>query len=112
MQKFDALDRKDRRVLFVRELKPDEEGQARLLAELREAALAHAPRAQASFLLISPGGAAADGWIPLRIDDPRAEPWTGTPQIWDAALGGLGFRLERPASWGRSEQDPAAVAAR
>jgi hypothetical protein len=111
LQKFDALDRKDRRVLFVRELRAGEEGQQRLLGELREAALAHAARADARFLLISPGGAAADGWIPLRIDDPRSEPWTGTPQIWDTALAGLGFRLQRPPGWGKADRDPAAVAA-
>jgi hypothetical protein len=100
MAKFDALDRKDRRVLFVRELKAGEERRSRLLSELREAVLAHAPRAESRFLLISPSGAAAEGWIPLQIDDPTVEPWTGAPQIWDAALDGLGFRLQRPADWG------------
>ncbi len=99
-EKFDALDRKDRRVLFVRELKAGEAADVGAVADLREAVLAHAPKAEARFLLISPQGAQAEGWIPLAIDDPRAEPWTGTPAIWDAALGSLGFRLERPEGWG------------
>ena len=77
-------------------------------AKLREAALAHAPRAEARFLLISPSGAAAEGWTPLAIDDPRAEPWTGTPQIWDAALARLGLRLQRPDNWGEADALPAA----
>jgi hypothetical protein len=111
MQKFDALDRKDRKVLFVRELKPGEADSRTQLARLREAVLAHAPRAQAQFLLISPQGAQADGWVPLKIDDPRAEPWTGTPEIWDAALAGLGFRLERPAGWGQAEAARPAIQA-
>jgi hypothetical protein len=108
MAKFDALDRKDRRVLFVRELRAGEEADATTLAQLREAALAHAPRAEARFLLISPSGAAAEGWTPLAIDDPRAEPWTGTPQIWDAALARLGLRLQRPDNWGEADALPAA----
>ena len=101
MGKFDALDRPDRKVLFVRELKAGEGAEAGLLGQLREAALARAPRAESQFLLISPQDVRADGWTPLKIDDPRAEPWTGTPEIWDAALDGLGFRLERPPGWGQ-----------
>jgi hypothetical protein len=108
MKKFDALDRRDRKVLFVRELMAGEPGQAGRLAELREAALAHVPKADARFLLLSPRGVGAAGWIPLGIDDPRAEPWTGAPEIWDQALASLGFRLERPAGWG---QTPAAAPA-
>ena len=103
MNKFGALDRKDRKVLFVRELRAGEEGRAGRLGELREAVLAHAPKAEARFLLISRRGVAADGWTPLAIDDPRAEPWTGTPEIWDAALAGLDFHLERPAGWGQRD---------
>jgi Putative papain-like cysteine peptidase (DUF1796) len=109
MAKFDALDRNDRKVLFVRELRPGEERQRQTLADLREAVLAHAPRADSRFLLISPDGAPAAGWIALKVDDPRKEPWTGTPEIWDAALASLGFRLERPASWGRSDAISAAA---
>lgn len=95
MRKFEGLDRPDRKVLFVRELRPGEEAQAARIAQLREAVLARAPRAQTRFLLISRQGIGAEGWTPLAIDDPRPEPWTGTPEIWDAALGTLAFRLER-----------------
>jgi hypothetical protein len=98
MRKFDALDRADRQVLFVRELRAGEEAQTELIAQLREAVLAHVPRAQSRFLLISRQGVAAEGWTPLAIDDPMTEPWTGTPQIWDAALQSLEFRLERQQS--------------
>ncbi|MEI9965318.1 MAG: DUF1796 family putative cysteine peptidase [Caulobacteraceae bacterium] len=107
MDKFDRLDRPDRRILFVRELAREEEGETALIADLREAALAHAPRAEAAFLLISPGGVAADGWISLGIDDPVERPWTGDADLWDRALAGLGLRFERPPGWGR----PAGAAA-
>ena len=100
MEKFDQLDRPDRQVLFVRELTGGEQGDLAGIAALRQAALERAPKAEASFLLISPTGAEAEGWRALRIDDPVKEPWTGTPEIWDAALDGLGYRFERPQGWG------------
>src|SRR6185312_14173210 len=86
MQKFDLLNRPDRKVLFVRELMPKEEGDLAGIAALRAAALARTPRADASFLLISASGVQAPGWRALQIHDPLKEPWTGTPAIWDAAL--------------------------
>ena len=103
MAKFEQLDRPDRRVLFVRELKAGEDGDLAGIAALRSAALARAPRAEASFLLISRSGVEAPGWRALRIDDPVKEPWTGTPAIWEAALGPLGYRFERREGWGAAE---------
>jgi hypothetical protein len=100
MAKFDALDRPGRRVLFVRELMPEERDVEGPLADLREAVLARVPKALSEFLLISPQGVRAEGWTPLSVDDPVAEPWTGTPAIWDRALAGLGVRFERPPGWG------------
>lgn len=100
MEKFDQLNRPDRQVLFVRELMPDEQGDLAGIDALRQAALDHAAKAEASFLLISPSGVEAEGWRALRIDDPLKEPWTGTPEIWDAALDSLGYRFERPPGWG------------
>jgi hypothetical protein len=100
MQKFDQLDRPDRRVLFVRELTPAEQGEPGAIAALRDAVLDRTPRAEAEFLLISPSGARAEGWRALRIDDPVKAPWTGTPAIWDAALEGLGHSFERREGWG------------
>ena len=100
MEKFDQLNRPDRRVLFVRELTPEEQGDLAGIDALRRAVVARAPRGDASFLLISPSGVEAEGWRALQIDDPVREPWTGTPGIWDAALDGLGYRFERPPGWG------------
>jgi len=100
MQKFDQLDRPDRRVLFVRELMPAEQGDQGAIATLRQTVLDRAPRAEAEFLLVSASGVEAEGWRALRIDDPVKTPWTGAPAIWDAALGSLGFRFERPEGWG------------
>ena len=100
MEKFGNLDRPDRTVLFVRELTPGEETRPDLIAGLREAVLARVPRAQSTFLLISRTGVKAEGWISLRIDDPMEEPWTGTAEIWDAALGALGFSFGRREGWG------------
>jgi hypothetical protein len=51
------------------------------------------PQAECHFVLISPEGAAADGWEPLKIDDPAQEPWTGDEQLWDAGLATLGHRV-------------------
>ena len=100
MRKFDQLNRADRRVLFVRELMPREQGDRGGIAALRQAVLDRAPLAQAEFLLVSPQGVQAPGWRTLRIDDPLKAPWTGTPAIWDAALGGLGYSFERRPGWG------------
>jgi hypothetical protein len=103
MAKFDGLDRPDRKVLFVRELQASEETDLAGIAALRQAALDHTPRAQTSFLLISRTGAEAEGWRALKVDDPVTEPWSGTPEIWDAALGALDYRFERREGWGEFE---------
>ena len=106
MRKFDQLDRPDRRVLFVRELMVEEQGDLAAIAALRQAVLDRASQAQAEFLLVSPSGAKAPGWRTLRIDDPLKEPWTGTPAIWDAALDQLGYSFERRVGWGETEPPP------
>jgi hypothetical protein len=103
MDKFDQLDRPDRRVLFVRELMEREQGDLAGVAALRRAVLARTPRAEAEFVLISPSGIQADGWRALKIDDPVKEPWTGTPALWDAVLGQLDHRFERRPGWGKVE---------
>ena len=103
LEKFDVLNRPDRRVLFVRELKETEQSQLGLVKELRRTVIQRTPRAEASFLLISPRGVDVEGWIPLKIDDPTKEPWTGTPPIWDTALATLDFRVERRAGWGEDD---------
>ena len=103
MQKFDHLNRPDRKVLFVRELMADEQADVADIAALRQAVADRTPKAEASFLLISPSGVEAEGWRPLRIDDPLKEPWMGTPAIWDAALATLGYRFERRPGWGEVE---------
>jgi hypothetical protein len=103
MAKFDLLNRPDRRVLFVRELRKGEEGDLHGVAALRAAVLERAPRADASFLLISRTGMEAEGWRALKIDDPVREPWTGTPAIWDPALAALGHVFERREGWGEVE---------
>lgn len=100
MAKFDLLNRPDRSVLFVRELMPEEEGDAAAVADLRQAVLERTPRAQSRFVLISREGTPAEGWIPVRINDPVVAPWTGTPALWDEALARLGFRFERREGWG------------
>ena len=104
MEKFDQLNRPDRKVLFVRELRKEEEGDLRGVAALREAALTRVPRAEVSFLLISRIGMEAKGWRALKINDPITEPWTGTPAIWDAALETLGYSFERREGWGEVEK--------
>jgi len=104
MQKFDQLNRSDRRVLFVRELMAHEQGDLAGIAALRQAVLDRTPKAQASFLLISASAVEAEGWRPLRIDDPLKEPWQGTPEIWDAALATLGYSFERRPGWGELEK--------
>ena len=103
MQKFDQLNRPDRRVLFVRELMAGERDDLGGVAALRQAVLDRAPLAQAEFLLVSPSGVKAPGWRTLRIEDPVKEPWTGTPAIWDAALATLDCRFERRPGWGGVE---------
>ena len=103
MEKFDLLNRPDRKVLWVRELMPGEEAMPAALAALRLAARDRSPRAQSSFLLISASGVEAPGWRSLKIDDPVTEPWTGTPAIWDEALGSLGYGFERRPGWGEAE---------
>ncbi len=90
-------------MLFVRELKETEQSQLGLVKELRRTVIQRTPRAEASFLLISPRGVDVEGWIPLKIDDPMKEPWTGTPPIWDAALAALDFRVERRPGWGEDD---------
>jgi hypothetical protein len=92
MARFDALDRTGRRILFVRELTAGEVGRPRPLARLREAVLQRVPRAQASFLAITPEPAALDGWDVLPIDDPKPNPWQGDAAVWDAAFASLGHR--------------------
>jgi hypothetical protein len=94
MEKFDSLNRPDRRVLFVCELKESEAGDHEGIAALRQTALEHTPQAQTSFLLISPSGVRAEGWRSLQIHDPTRDPWTGTPEIWDGAFETLGYSLE------------------
>ena len=103
MQKFDLLNRPDRNVLWVRELRHSEEMRPAAIAALRQAVLDRLPRARSSFLLISASGREAPGWRGLKIDDPVKEPWTGTPEIWDAALGALGHSFERRPGWGEVE---------
>ena len=96
MSKFDELDSKRRRVLFVRNLSRDEEGDPAACEALRQAVIKRVPRADPEFLLISSTGVSAEGWIPLKIDDPSKEPWSGDAVVWDTALSTLGFRLHRP----------------
>lgn len=96
MARFDDLDPKQRTVLFVRTLMASEEGDAAAFEELRRAVIARVPRARPEFVLISRTGIAAEGWIPLKIDDPSTERWSGDPVVWDTALSTLGFHLHRP----------------
>ena len=103
MQKFDLLDRPDRKVLFVRELMAEEQADQTGIAALRQALLLRTPRAQTSFLLISPAGVEAPGWRALKVDDPVREPWTGTPALWDGPLASLGCRFERRPGWGEAQ---------
>ncbi len=95
MDRFERLNRIGRRVLFVRELEPGEErikDRARPLGDLIRRRM---PAAKTSFLLISPSGVDVAGWTSLKIDDPKRHPWEGDPQLWDAALSSLGFRVDR-----------------
>ncbi len=96
MAKLDCLDDPARRILFYRELSPLERPEPTLLKALRKQAAARAQRAHHAFLLISPQGVAAEGWMPLRINDPDPAPWSGNPQIWNDALASLGFSLVAP----------------
>jgi len=96
MAKFDELDSKRRRVLFVRNVSLREEGDAAGCEALRQAVLRRVPRADPEFLLISNSGMAAEGWIPLKVDDSLKEPWSGDPAAWNTPLSTLGFRLHRP----------------
>jgi hypothetical protein len=97
MDKFDALNRPGRRILFYREVSPTDaepEGMARALKhEVRR----RLPLPKCAFLLISRDGLKAQGWRSVTIDDPTEEPWTGDAAIWDAALAALDYRLQ-PAS--------------
>jgi hypothetical protein len=96
MRKFDKLNNPAWSVLFVRNLSRDEEADPRACEQLREAVLGRVPKAKSQFVLISRSALEAPGWIPLRIDDPSKEPWSGDPAVWDPALASLGFRVERP----------------
>ncbi len=107
MDKFDLLNRPDRKVLWVRELMPGETRQPAALAALRLAVIDRSPEARSSFLLISPSGVEATGWRSLKIDDPVKEPWTGDPEIWDPALGSLGYSFERRPGWGEARAERA-----
>ncbi len=100
MAKFDKLNRPDRSLLFVRQLAPVEEKRSRAWAELRQAALDRVAAATCTFLLISRSGVTAPGWVPLAVDDPIDEPWSGDPVKWDPAFASLDFRLERRPGWG------------
>ena len=104
MEKFDLLDRPDRKVLFVREVMQKEQRDLAGIEALRQAALERTRRAsETRFLLVSPSGVGAPGWQALRIEDPVKEPWTGTPAIWDTALATLDHRFERRPGWGDVE---------
>ena len=70
IEKFELLNRPDRRVLWVRELMAGEEEAPAMIAALRLAVADRCPAARSSFLLISPPGAEAPGWTALKIDDP------------------------------------------
>jgi hypothetical protein len=103
MEKFDLLNRPDRKVLFVRELMEEEQGDLEGVETLRQAVLERTPRAERQFLLISPSSVEAPGWRALRISDPVKDPWTGTPALWDQALASLDYRFERRPGWGEVE---------
>ena len=96
MDKFRKLDRPGERILFVREMAPWETLSPPLLERLRGEIRRALPLADCHFLLISPDGAAVDGWEPLKIDDPAQEPWTGDQGLWDSALATLGHRVRSP----------------
>ena len=96
MARFDDMGPKQRTVLFVRTLMASEEGDAAACEALRRAVIARVPRARPAFVLISRTGMPAEGWIPLKIDDPSKEPWSGDAPLWDEALSSLGARLHRP----------------
>ncbi|MEI9965527.1 MAG: hypothetical protein WDM92_13480 [Caulobacteraceae bacterium] len=106
MRKLDRLNSPERSVLFYREAPAAERFDPALYQELAAAAAARVPLARTSFLLISPKGLAAPGWTSLRIDDPRAEPWSGDPAVWDPALASLGYTVRPPER--RDEASPAA----
>ena len=95
MDKFERMNRTNRRVLVVRELSPEEVGQASLQRELYETACRRLGRARLRFLLISPTGVEAPGWNSLKIDD-RTQDWQGDAALWDEALDRLGFTLVQP----------------
>ncbi len=95
MEKFERMNRTNRRILVVRELAPEEVGQAALQRELFETVCGRLGRARLRFLLISPTGVEAPDWIPLKIDDPT-EDWQGDAALWDAALDGLRFTFAPP----------------
>jgi hypothetical protein len=95
MERFEALGRPGRRVLFVRHLTKAESRRPELCIALREAVLARVGACQAEFLLISPDGVQAPGWISLATHD-HMRHWAGDADLWDAALDTLGFTLKRP----------------
>jgi len=95
LDKFERMNRTNRRLLVVRELAPEEAGQAGLCRELFETVCGRMGRARLRFLLISPTGVEAPGWTALKIDD-RTEDWQGDAALWDEALDRLGFTLVQP----------------
>lgn len=95
MDKFDRMNRTNRRLLVVRELAAEECGQASLQRELYQTLCRRLGRARLRFLLISPTGVEAPDWISLKIDD-RTEDWQGDAALWDEALDRLGFTLSAP----------------
>ncbi len=101
MDRFEALNRAGNRVLFVRELDRREERAPDFAFWLKGVVQQRMRKAETAFLLISPTGVAVDGWTPLKIDDPKTDPWEGDADLWNSALATLGHELEpleRPAT--------------
>ena len=107
MDKFERMNRPNRRVLAVRELAPEECGQDELQRALYKTICRRLRRARLRFLLISPTGVEAPGWIPLKIDD-RSAAWRGDPALWDQALDPLGFTLLRATETSDEESSASA----
>ncbi len=106
MERFDALNCADRRVLFVRELDGKDERAIHRAVGLKTVIQQRIPLAETAFLLISRSGIGAEGWIALQIDDPLEDPWEGNAAIWDAALSTLGFSLGRSDAPQETSQRP------
>ena len=97
MDRFDGLNERGNRILFVRELGPDERRAPQLCIYLKQLIRGRLPLARCVFLLISADGMSVQGWHALKVDDPTIVPWWGNPQIWDRALSSLGFEVTAAA---------------